>query len=242
MIKLETLTWSGMVAQSVKLKGYYTKYPSLDLLLPLRSIITFGYTKPLSILSQGSSMDVITAYNDIHTVKKILLDMKEGIQASFNSMLAMAEIGGTAGMPIPRRCGRQTARCNVEASTPEEYWRRTIFVPFLDHLIQEFEERFSQLSEAAVRGLHLLPSNISNISTEDIQTICQRFRADLPSPEFFSQEVRRWQVLWNTQPTEPPSTLRDTLLSPFFVPKSYPNIATVLHILSITPVTTSTTE
>ena len=115
-------------------------------------------------------------------------------------------------------------------------------MPFLDHLIQEFEERFSQLSEAAVRGLHLLPSNISNISTEDIQTIYQRFRADLPSPEFFSQEVRRWQVLWNTQPTEPPSTLRDTLLSPFFVPKSYPNIATVLHILSITPVTTSTTE
>ena len=34
----------------------------------------FGYTKPLSILSPGYSMDVITAYNDIHTVKKILLN------------------------------------------------------------------------------------------------------------------------------------------------------------------------
>ena len=58
-----------MVAQSVKLKGYYTKYPLLVLLLPLRSITTFGYTKPLSILLQGSTMDVITAYNDIHTEK-----------------------------------------------------------------------------------------------------------------------------------------------------------------------------
>ena len=37
----------------------------------------FGYTKPLSILLQGSTMDVITAYNDIHTVKKILLDMRK---------------------------------------------------------------------------------------------------------------------------------------------------------------------
>ena len=130
----------------------------------------------------------------------------------------------------------------MEASTPEEYWRRTIFVPFLDHLIQEFEERFSQLNEDAVRGLHLLPSNISKISTEDIQAVCQHFRSDLPSPEFFSQEVRRWQVLWNNQPTEPPSTLRDTLLSTFFVPRSYPNVATILHILSITPVTTASTE
>ena len=130
----------------------------------------------------------------------------------------------------------------MEASTPEEYWRRTVFVPFLDHCIQEFEERFSRLNEDAVRGLHLLPSNISKISTEDIQAICQRFRPDLHSPEFFSQEVRRWQVLWNTQPTEPPSTLRDTLLSPVFVPRSYPNVATILHILSITLVTTASTE
>ena len=55
-------------------------------------------------------------------------------------MLAMAERGGSAGMPIPRRCGRQTARSNVEGPTPEEYWQRTVFVPFLGYLIQEFEE------------------------------------------------------------------------------------------------------
>ena len=148
----------------------------------------FGYTKQLSILLQGSTMDVITAYSDIHTVKKILLDMRRDPEKEFKpvfeSMLAMAEIGGSVGMPIPRRCGRQTARSNVEASTPEEYWRRTIFVPFLDHLIQEFEERFSQLNEDAVRGLHLLPSNISKISTEDIKAICQRFWSDLPHQNF----------------------------------------------------------
>ena len=148
-------------------------------------------------------MDVTTAYSDIHTIKKILLDMRKDPEKEFKpvfeSMLAMAEIGGSVGMPIPR-CGRQTARSSVEASTPEEYWQRTIlFEPFLDHLIQEFEERFSQLNEDAVRGLHLLPSYISKISTEDIQAICQRFRSDLPSPEIFSQEVRRWHVLWNTR-------------------------------------------
>ena len=155
----------------------------------------FGYTKPLSCLLQGSTLDVIAAYSDIHTVKKILLDIRKEPEKEFKqifeSMIAMSEMGSSAGMPVPRTCGRQTTRSNVEASTPEEYWRRSIFIPFLDHLIQEFEGRFTQLSEQAVRGLQLLPSMVSKLGAEDTQAICQRFKEDLPSPETFSQEVRR---------------------------------------------------
>ena len=211
------------------------------------NIHMFGYTKPLSCLLQGSAMDVITAYNEIHTVKKILNDIRKDpakeFKPVFESMLAMSEIAGSAAeMPIPRTCGRQTARSNVEALSPEEYWCRTVFIPFLDHLIQEFVDRFSQLNEDAIKGLQLLPKNVSKLSAEDTHTICQHFRTDLPSPQFFSQEVRRWKVLWSPQPTELPSTLRDTLHSQFYVPKSYPNIATILHILSVTPVTASTTD
>ena len=51
-----------MVAQSVKLKGYYT-------------------------VLQGSTMDVITAYNDIHTVKKILLDTRKDPEKEFKPVL-----------------------------------------------------------------------------------------------------------------------------------------------------------
>ena len=48
--------------------------------------------------------------------------------------------------------------------------------------------------------------------------------------------------MWSTQLTKPPSTLEETLLSQVYAPKSYPSIETILHILSITPVTASTTE
>ena len=56
------------------------------------------------------------------------IDPEKEFKPVFDSMLAMAEIGSSTGMPIPRRCGRQTARSNVEASTPEEYRRRTKFI------------------------------------------------------------------------------------------------------------------
>ena len=53
-----------MVAQSVKLDGYYTKYPLLVLIAAFKvNHHMFGCTKPLSIPLQGSTMNVITAYN-----------------------------------------------------------------------------------------------------------------------------------------------------------------------------------
>lgn len=42
---------------------------------------------------------------------------------------------------IPRRCGRQMYRTNTPASTPEEYFRLAVFVPFLDSFLMQMHER-----------------------------------------------------------------------------------------------------
>jgi hypothetical protein len=36
-------------------------------------------------------------------------------------------------------CGRQTTRVNHTAKTPKQYWRISLYYPFLDHLITELE-------------------------------------------------------------------------------------------------------
>ena len=36
---------------------------------------------------------------------------------------------------MPRRCGRQTTRVNHPAETPKQYWRISLYYPFLDNLI-----------------------------------------------------------------------------------------------------------
>lgn len=38
-------------------------------------------------------------------------------------------------LSIPRRCGRQTQRNNVPGDTPKDYFRRAIYLPFLDMMI-----------------------------------------------------------------------------------------------------------
>lgn len=76
------------------------------------------------------------------------------------------------------------------------------------------------------------------IPLQDAETIFQCFESDLPSPGSFMLELQRWKVYWSGD-TNPPSTLTDTLASPHYSTKSYPNIT---HILSVTSVTSATTE
>jgi hypothetical protein len=42
---------------------------------------------------------------------------------------------------IPRRCGRQLYRVNIAASTPEDYFRLAVFIPFLDHFLVQMDDR-----------------------------------------------------------------------------------------------------
>jgi hypothetical protein len=45
----------------------------------------------------------------------------------------------------PRICGRQILRDNVEAESPEDYFRKSITVPFLYCTLNEMKTRFTDL-------------------------------------------------------------------------------------------------
>jgi hypothetical protein len=45
----------------------------------------------------------------------------------------------------PRICGRHIMRDNVEAECPEDYFRKSITVPFLDYVLNEMKKRFTDL-------------------------------------------------------------------------------------------------
>ena len=58
----------------------------------------------------------------------------------------------------PRTCGRQTMRDNVQSEGPEDYFRKSIPIPFLDYTINEMKTRFTDLHARAALGLQLVPS------------------------------------------------------------------------------------
>ena len=102
----------------------------------------FGFTKSLSIQLQGTNMDIIHAYQQVGLVSKEFEAIRSSEEEEFGVIYKRAcEMAHTAERTItkPRTAARQTLRGNVEADTPETYWRRTILLPFIDCLINQLK-------------------------------------------------------------------------------------------------------
>ena len=70
---------------------------------------------------------------------------------------------------LPRRVanGRQVHRANVSGNA-EEYYRRTITIPFLDNLLAHLKERFGPFQQLVATGHCLTPKVLAE--AESCQT------------------------------------------------------------------------
>ena len=208
-----------------------------------------SYLKALTVLLQGSSLDVLVAYDEVHLVRKTLQDIRSEAVKEFEpvyaDMLKMATVAGRPELSVPRTCRRQTQRSNVPAETPKDYWRRSVFLPFLDHLLTELSSRFSAMTKAAVGGLRLLPEKAKTMDVERVRAdLLQAYEVDLPEAEHLDAELRVWKTKWSSVPSEikVPSTVEDTLKSVSGQELLFPNVLQVLKLLLVTPVTTASVE
>lgn len=146
---------------------------------------------------------------------------------------------------LPRVCGRQQHRSNIPAQTPSEYYRRSISIPVLDHLLSELESRFTTHQVTALQGLYLVPSVLVSKSVEEISSnICQlveMYDIDLPHSSSLQSELHCWHMKWKQQEREHGQSSLPT--SPFMsLPHAsamFPNIKVLLLILCTLPVTSS---
>ncbi|MCG7879674.1 MAG: hypothetical protein N0C90_25600, partial [Candidatus Thiodiazotropha endolucinida] len=93
---------------------------------------------------------------------------------------------------IPRGAVRQRHCVNVPAQTPKEYWKRALFFPFLDHLIQELQDRLVG-NEARFHAEYLIPIKLQGLSNQVARQLFETFGDDLPAVSFnvFDAEIGR---------------------------------------------------
>ena len=162
----------------------------------------------LSKLPQGSMQDVLWAYEEVILVKDIIIDIRQIADAEFSGIYKMTvEMENTAqtvtAISIQRHCGRLTMTNNVEANTPEIYWRRFVYQPFLDHLLQEFDTKFSALTRKAMLGLKFLPNNVGKLTyaniTDHPQLPCQ-LKSDCGRKYGISQKKQSYIIYTKQRP------------------------------------------
>ena len=92
----------------------------------------------------------------------------------------------------PRITSRQQHRNNIAANSPEDYYRRSVAIPFLDHIITHLEHQFSCAAVTAISLLGLIPS-ILCAKEPSLDEIVSKYKAILPSPELLHMELKHWK-------------------------------------------------
>ena len=99
----------------------------------------------LVIATASTNMEIARAY-EVTVIKDEFQSIQENAEDEFKPLFRratdMAAEVGKCPLDMSRTAGRQTLRSNVTANTPEQYWRKTIFVPFIDCLNNQLEDRF----------------------------------------------------------------------------------------------------
>ena len=97
---------------------------------------------------------------------------------------------------IKRRCQQQTNRENYEGE-PKDFYRNSIFIPYLDNLISQLESRFHQIKLSAMRALHLIPKNLDSLTREFQTDILTCYGEELENTDCFEQEFRLRKCFWS---------------------------------------------
>ena len=212
-----------------------------------------AYTKALTISLQAEAGDVVTATHEICTVKSTLQDVRDNIDTYHSAWFEEAEklhkSVSDEQLRMPRRCGFQRHRNNMPADSPVEYFRRSISIPLIDHMLDEFKTRFTHLHQQALGGLALVPSVLVNCDQDKamskFQELTSLYGVDLPSPDSATAEFHCWIVKWRQHhekygPTSLPTTPAMALQQASKL--MFPNIRALLLNLCVLPPTSCSSE
>lgn len=207
------------------------------------------YIKPLTLKLQTKSSDISLAHKHVGDVTACIEGLRESADVTFAQWFTEAQAMAEAAdfqIDIPRKCQRQTLRDNHPGENTEEYFRRSVGVPFLDHLLSQLKSRF-QNAQLAADGLTLVPATLVqqtapgfNVMPDGVQGLADLWQNDLPDRDGLEAEYNRRVCKWLQADLDKPATASAALKA--CDRALFPNIFTILQLLCTLPITTSECE
>lgn len=211
----------------------------------------FALTLPFSKYLQTVNIDVEGASSKLTTLLQVLQEKRTNIDTCFQSILTDAlRVMEKLGIELkkPRLVSRQSHRDSFSDSanlTPENYWKRVIFIPVLDSVIFDLKARFPKNTINVFLLNLVIPTNIKRNDPEtlplQVGEITQKFGQLLgnPSSTQLLGEIQLYyrSILKNAADSDSAIEALDSVDSAYF-----PNVANILQILATLPVSVATAE
>ncbi|KAL5236115.1 hypothetical protein ACI65C_003525 [Semiaphis heraclei] len=189
--------------------------------IPFLIIAKYSATiEPITNSLQGINCDLFSANKHIKDLIKYISDDRANNEEMFLILMKdinmyLNELGIT--LMTPRVSSKQTLRNNPSSSGPEDYYRKSIYIPYLDSLITSLNERFPEdNSKYEIISVH--PNSLKRLKTwlrstvtenrlnglalvNIYKTFVQAQKSNIfdEAIKLFAMEPRRMQFLFNDQ-------------------------------------------
>ncbi|XP_050299136.1 zinc finger MYM-type protein 1-like isoform X1 [Anthonomus grandis grandis] len=152
--------------------------------------------EPVANILQSKTLDIIKCSDHIKTIKTAVIEHRLSAEEGSEELLKTAnEIAEALDIQllIPRTIGRQIYRANHPAASLSEYFRRSLYVPYLDSLLSSLEARFSQDQSPAFALSLLHPAQITKIAAAELKIRMEEV-SKFYELEGIMSEAQLWQI------------------------------------------------
>ena len=149
-----------------------------------------------------------------------------------------ARLAGTLDVELvkPRICGRQCYRDNAAVATSEQYFRQTLWYPYIDSLVAHLMSKFDKNNSVVLSMDCLIPARVGNLQWETLKDAVDFYAPLLSSVSEIKEEIKRWKEYAKR------SDASDALSALAIVPPYLPNVKMLMQILCTLPISTCSAE
>jgi len=137
---------------------------------------------PLSKFLQTKNIYLVkaiqTADNVVNIIKQLRLNDESEFKIIFNNVKSKCDALNIE-ISIPHTANKQKNRCNVQVDLPEDYYRISLFIPFIDHFLNQLNDRFLNHRSIIENFNFILPSSNSIYNEEKIKQLVKIYQGDL---------------------------------------------------------------
>ncbi|KAM4816118.1 52 kDa repressor of the inhibitor of the protein kinase-like [Urocitellus parryii] len=233
------IRWNNCITgRAFVLCSAVTDFDFIVTIVVLKNVLSF--TRAFGKNLQGQTSDVFFAASSLTAVLHSLNEVMENIEVYHEFWFEEATNLATKldiQMKLPGKF-RRAQQGNLESQlTSESYYKETLSVPTVEHIIQELKDIFSEQHLKALKCLSLVPSVMGQLKFNTSEEHhADMYRSDLPNPDTLSAELHCWRIKWKHRgkDIELPSTIYEALHLPDI--KFFPNVYALLKVLCILPV------
>jgi len=242
---LEELQHDSNTETSSKALLYLNSITKSEFLVAIDvAALCLAYTLQLSVALQSKQQDLSRALSDVMVIKGALQSLREDADNQFNIVFKnVIELGEKINIEIrmPRICNRQINRINIDSENAEIYFKRSIFFPFLDYLIQSMDTRFDNRLSSIIPLEGLIPSHFDEYDDRTILEAAKIYSNDLSNNmnSTLKAELSLWRQQWKTNNIPKPVSAIESMSH---CTNLVPNIKLLLQLFATLPVTSATPE